>query len=920
MKSDPVVLLVDSTSALMKQVPGLLRDHDIVTTTVALGLDAITRLRSDPPALVLLPYRLPDTDPFELLAEAKRCPSREVPVIFVGGGPIEHKRALRLGAADVLSLPLLQEEVVTRVKTHLQLAALRDATRRDSLPPHETDPPALQPRPDGAWITLAMRTGKMYGFDWDAQTDEVHRTQSCVQVLAGPADAAHDTGQNWFRRVHPDDVDQLRRVLSILSPAYDAYDTKYRVQRSDGRWITIHESSRGFFDAANRLIRVSGVVIDVTEQVRAERELMGMQLELLKLMDKLPIAVALTNEYGWFEYLNESFRRTFGYQLLEIARPDDWWRQACPDEQYRREVMAAWGRSVADAETDGRDIPPQEYFLAGKDGTLHIVQVSGAVLGNRKLILFDDITERKRSEAELRESEARFRLMADNAPVMLWVSGTDKLCTFFNKGWLDYTGRTLEQELGNGWAENVHPEDLDRCVATYEEAFDARRRFQMEYRLRRADGDYGWILDIGVPRFDKTGAFAGYIGSGLDLTDFKRQQERMLAVQKLESLGVVASSIAHDFSNLLGCILVDAAATLSELVPGSPAREGLERIESVAVRASEFVRQIMAYASEEQPEMEPVDLASLVQEMLRLLQVGIPKNVSLDLNFPSDLPAVRGNAGQLRQVIMNLVLNAEEAFGDGHGVIRILARREHLSTPRVLPDWMGLPDGEYVRFEISDNGTGMTEDVRSRIFDPFFTTKIQGRGLGLPAVQRIVHGHGGAIDVVSTPGVGTRFEVLLPSAGVSASSLSKSATLSAALRTRSLPILIVEDEDTLRFSVSRMLLRRGFSVLEAADGDRALDLIDDERIDMAVVLLDLTLPGKSSLEVLKELQRVRPDVKVILTSAYVADSGNCLRSLRYDSFIRKPYQVSELISVVRRVLFPMDTPAPALPAQSAGAK
>jgi PAS domain S-box-containing protein len=493
---------------------------------------------------------------------------------------------------------------------------------------------------------------------------------------------------------------------------------------------------------------------------------------------------------------------------------------------------------------------------------------------------------------------------------MLWVSGLEKSCTFVNKAWLEFTGRTLDQELGRRWTESIHPEDVQRCIDTYSEAFDARQKFQMEYRLRRTDGEYGWVLDIGVPRFAINGAFAGYIGSCVDLTEFKHQQEHMLALQKLESLGVIASDIAHDFNNLLGCILVDASSTVSELEPGSPARDGLERIEAVAVRASEIARQIMAYVGNEQQVLEPVDIATLVQEMLRLLQVCMPKNVNLELNLPDDLPHIRANSAQIRQVVMNLVLNAEEAFGDRNGTIHILARRESVAGTRSLSGRTNLPDGEYICLEISDTGLGMTPEIQNRIFDPFFTTKIQGRGLGLAAVQRIVRSHGGAINVNSVPGMGTRFEILLPCGESSERWTPVDNGLSEALATRKTSILIVEDEDTLRLSVSKMLRKRGFSVLEAADGDSAVNLIRAQGEDIAVVLLDLTLPGKSSLEVLEELQHTRPAVKVILTSAYGREGvTRSLRALRHESFIRKPYQVSELVSVVRSALSPAEVAA-----------
>jgi two-component system cell cycle sensor histidine kinase/response regulator CckA len=267
---------------------------------------------------------------------------------------------------------------------------------------------------------------------------------------------------------------------------------------------------------------------------------------------------------------------------------------------------------------------------------------AGATTG--LLGLFTDVSERKRAEAALRDSEDLFRNMADTAPVMIWVAGPDKLCTFFNQGWLNFTGRTMQQELGSGWAEGVHPEDRDRCLEIYSSSFDMRRSCQMEYRLRAANGEYRWVIDNGIPRFGPGGDFAGFIGSCVDVTEVKRMQELALARQKLESVGVLADGIAHDFNNLLGSILANSELAMAELPDGSPAREEVEAIKAVAIRASEVVRELMAYAGQENTVFEPVDVSRLAGEMLQLLKVSISKRAILKADLPEGLPAVPANA------------------------------------------------------------------------------------------------------------------------------------------------------------------------------------------------------------------------------------------------------------------------------------
>ena len=231
---------------------------------------------------------------------------------------------------------------------------------------------------------------------------------------------------------------------------------------------------------------------------------------------------------------------------------------------------------------------------------LSATQLGGA---QKVLLGIEDITEiRSRSDNKLRESEERFTSMADSAPVLIWISDVDKACTFFNSPWLEFTGRTLEQELGNGWAENVHPDDMVQCWDTYSSAFDARRSFQMEYRLLREDDEYRWLLDVGIPHFDQTGVFSGYIGSCTDITDLKNKQEEDLARLKMETVGTMAEGIVHDFNNLLGGILANSDLALEGLSSGSKPVEELHRIRAAGLHGAEIARQLMVFAGRRNPD------------------------------------------------------------------------------------------------------------------------------------------------------------------------------------------------------------------------------------------------------------------------------------------------------------------------------
>jgi PAS domain S-box-containing protein len=503
----------------------------------------------------------------------------------------------------------------------------------------------------------------------------------------------------------------------------------------------------------------------------------------------------------------------------------------------------------------------------------------------------------------LRETEERFRNMADTAPVMIWLAGTDKLCTFFNKTWLTFTGRRLEEEQGDTWRKAIHPADLEQCFRIYTSAFDARRDFQLEYRLRRADGEYRWVLDNGIPRFAPSGAFAGYIGSAVDITDLKRIQQEALSRQKIETLVSLTRGIAHDFNNMVGSILAQAELAESDIAERLLPVEAIRHIKEVAIRASEIVRELMIYSGEEKTSFQLVNLSGLVEEMSGLLKASISSRCSLHLDLPNDLPSVAGNATQIRQLIMNLVINASQAIGERDGVI-------HVKTALVKGNSFSATDRcqdsrvDYVRLEVSDNGCGMTEDEKIKIFDPFFTTRLQGHGLGLAVVQGIVHSHNGAINVSSTSGKGTRFEVLFRREGA-CHEVSSPVTYDAVAKARAPvtgTVLLVEDEDQLRIATATALRKRGLSVVTAADGPTAVELFRTQATDIDVVVLDLRLPGLPGQEVLRQIRAIKPKMKIIFTSAYDAKIADIRSDHCTLKFLQKPYKFSDLFAELHEAL------------------
>jgi two-component system cell cycle sensor histidine kinase/response regulator CckA len=295
-----------------------------------------------------------------------------------------------------------------------------------------------------------------------------------------------------------------------------------------------------------------------------------------------------------------------------------------------------------------------------------------------------------------------------------------------------------------------------------------------------------------------------------------------------------------------------------------------------------------------------VDVSRLVAEMLELLKVSISKRAVLRMDLGDNLPDVQGNAAQIRQLVMNLIINASEAIGEKEGMITVTTARVSGDLNLASNGVMALKVDEYVRLEVSDTGCGMTEAFKVKIFDPFFSTKFAGRGLGLAVVQGVVRAHGGAIRLMSAPGGGTTFQIFLPCTPQRAAEVHGAISSAVVERshTRAGPagtILVVEDEEILRLAVSKALRKIGFSVMEASDGSVAIDLIRAHKDEIDIVLLDVTLPGTPSREVFEITERMCPELNVIVTSAYSKETvDTCFAGHRVDHFIRKPFQLDEL--------------------------
>lgn len=514
----------------------------------------------------------------------------------------------------------------------------------------------------------------------------------------------------------------------------------------------------------------------------------------------------------------------------------------------------------------------------------------------------------KRAEEALRAKTEELDRFFTSALDLLCIADTDGYFRRLNPEWENTLGYRVEDLVGKKFMDFVHPEDSEDTARAVSQLNTQRSVLSFANRYRCKNGSYRWIEWRSFP-FGKT-----IYASARDITDRKRSETERLEMerriqhaQKLESLGVLAGGIAHDFNNLLMAILGNLGLALDDLSPYSPSRPFVQDAEKAAQRAADLTRQMLAYSGKGRYLTQPLDLSRVAEELIHLFKTSISKKITLNLQLDRNLPAIQADAAQLQQVLMNLIVNASEAIGDQSGVVTLSTGVRDcdahcLASSRLLEKPAA---GRFVYLEVSDTGCGMDEQTQQRLFEPFFTTKFSGRGLGLSAVLGIVRGHNGAIMVHSEAGKGTAFDLLFPACDGSV----------AAVRApdreqrRSEPpaytgkVLLVDDEEMVRGLCRAMLERLGFSVLAASDGEQALELFRQRSQQIICVLLDLTMPRMDGEATFHALKRIRPDIKVILSSGYNdEDVTRRFAGKGLAGFLQKPFQLSKLEKEFRRVL------------------
>jgi two-component system cell cycle sensor histidine kinase/response regulator CckA len=643
---------------------------------------------------------------------------------------------------------------------------------------------------------------------------------------------------------------------------------------------------------------VQVVARDITERKRGEEALTHERDLLYALMDNIPDTIYFKDTASRFTRINRAQAQVLGVEPEEAVGKTDFdfftaehAHGAYADEQG----IVKSGQPLVDkverirrADGQFRWVSVTKVPIVDKEG-----RVTGIVGISR------DITERRRVEEALRESEEKYRTILENIEDGYYEVDIAGKLTFFNDALCKLLGYPEDELMGMNDRQLMDNETAKAVYQAFNSVYQTGKSVKaLEHELIRKDGTRRFVEVSASLMRGPTGEPVGFRGIIRDITGRRKLEEQLRQIQKMEAIGTLAGGIAHDFNNLLTPIGGFADLLMWKTPEDSQQYEYLRQIKVAAGRAASLTSQLLTLARRVQVEVHPLNLNGVIREVIGLLGHTIDKAIAIEPHLADNLTTVEGDAGQLHQVLLNLCLNARDAMPDG-GRLIIETQNVTLSEEEAQTE-LDLEAGQYVLLSVTDTGIGMDAETQQRLFEPFFTTKEEGRGLGLAMVYGIVRGHDGAIHVYSEPGRGSTFKVYLPAASYPAEDTAlEEAEVVGGTET----VLVVDDEEPVRALLQSILEEGGYTVLLAGDGIEATELYAELSTEIDLVVLDIVMPRMGGRETYERLREINPEVKVLLSSGY-SKKGQARDILAAGArgFLQKPYDLRAVLLKVREVL------------------
>ncbi len=693
--------------------------------------------------------------------------------------------------------------------------------------------------------------------------------------------------------------DRLRLTRALLESG-NVTDYELTLLRKNGEEIEASASSHLIYDENRRPIGIEGVLRDITRRKRADEEIRRLKEFNEGIIQNMTEGIVVENAEGFYTFVNPVAASMLGYSSEELVGKH--WTMIVPSDN-QPEVQAA------DERRKHGQSDQYELELERKDGTRVPILVSGSPRSENgefagALVVFTDITERRCAEQALRESEERFRHVAENSEEWIWEVDTNGKYTYASPVVEKVLGYRVDEIVGEKcFYDLFHPEDKEERQEIAFEAFSERRAFrEFINRNIHKSGRVVWLSTSGVPILDEKGSLLGYRGADTDITNRKQLEARLRQAAKMEAIGKLAGGIAHDFNNLLTVIRGYSQMMLKRFNSDGPDYEDMLEIKNACERATELTQQLLAFGRKQIVRPKVLDLNAVVSDTERMLRRIVSEDIDFGTQLAPDLWNVKIDPGQIDQILVNIAGNARDAMPDG-GRLTIKTANIDIGESNVI-EHVEVSRGQYVMLAMGDTGMGMDDETLSRVFEPFFSTKERGKGtgLGLSTVYGIVKQNNGYIWLSSEFGTGTVVTIYLPREMEDVESSEPDRTHYKSTRGTE-TVLLVEDDVAVRRLAKRILIKSGYSVLEAAEGEEALRINEQYSERVHLLVTDVIMPGMSGKELADRIISTHPEIKVIFISGYTDDVLTRRGVLGPGTdLIHKPFSPEALLEKVREVL------------------